>query len=980
MNRLITLIALLFCTMLQGSIIIAQIPEVLIEGKIEAAAPFSSITFKFYKDYISFEELEYSTVIEKDQTFSITLPVHDATPGFVTYNNQTVPIFLERGDQLFISSKHTHFIDSLEYSQIGALRNNFLKETFVKFDREDAQLVKEGMQQKTAEDFEIFMQSYKNRKIAHRDNYLAQRDTFFSTTFAEYVDADINYWWGHQLMSYKDNHPTSHLLPIALTLPNEYYNFMEELTLNDEKALVNLNYLNYLDRYVEWRQDRISRGLLKIEGRPTKKKVLEFSRVETFAEVLADNIDVRAAAHDQNAIIGKLYRKDRVLYLRDITNDRFSHVYKGRRYQDKFVKIQMPDGQIGWVYQRGIKVFEDVLSEYVEVDLPEDYGDFIQAVKYSEFRGKVLHYAISKDIYNDINRGKRVPKSKLDNYIKVSPYIQYVQLIKEAYAARGYGQPIPLSSLRGTSADKSVTDEKIANFTKNLSALLSVADETQKNEKPKIKPKTKPVAEKVNSISKTLAPKTPVTASTSSTSKTPDLRTEIPISEPDLSSYFQNTSFRFNTNIPSGKKPELVINENPLLKKEQKHIISANTENSFLTVATPLTMPTTWELRSGRQVIELYCHPGDDLEINIQGANLYTKTSFSGQWSAENTYLLQATAKFDHINEGLERNKQDANPQVFKDWLNSVRQEKLDFFYQYTRENQLNADFIAYAEAGINYWYAFNLMNYLYEHPFLNGRPYPMEVNPVYFDFMSEISVNNDAALANKYFFNYIQEFIAYQHRKPINRDKDRYTLAEEYLTGDTKAFFQAFLLALKTKTKDKAGLSHQIDAFSKTAANPIYVEYIKEAYLDVKGIREGMKAPGFQLLDQTGKRVNLADYKGKVVLLDFWATWCGPCLDLIPVHEDLKKRFKDQNVKFVYVSMDNSSALWKNFISKKRFTGDHLISGEAMGLKSPVAIDYKIEYLPFTLLLDTDGTIVWKRTGGYSVNNLIKEMENLLK
>ncbi len=979
MNRLITLIILLFFTInsleliAQKSTVAEQIPQVVIEGKIEAAAPFSSITFKFYKDYISFEELEYSATI-KDQTFSITLPIHDATPGFVTYDNQTLPIFLERGDKLFIRSTHTDFIDSIEYSEAGALRNNFLKETFLKFDREDALLVKEGMQQKTAEDFEVFMQSYKDRKITHRDEYLAQRDTFFSTTFTEYVEADINYWWGHQLMSYKDNHPTSHLLPIALTLPNEYYDFMEELALNDEKALANLNYLSYLDRYIEWRQDRISRGLLKIEGRPTKKKTLKVSRVETFAEILADNLEVRAAAHDQNAIIGKLYRKDRVLYLRDITNDRFSHVYKGRRYQDKFVKIQMPDGQIGWVYQRGIKVFEDVLSEHVEIDLPEDYGDFIQAVKYSEFRGKVLHYAISKDIYNDINKGKRVPKGKLDNYIKVSPYIQYVQLIKEAYTAKGYGQPIPLSSLRGTSADKSVTDEKIANFTRNLSDLLSVADETQKNEKPKVKPKLKPVFEEVIP-----APKS-IIASTFLSSKTPEIRSEIPINEPDLSPYLQNTSFRFNTNIPSGRKPVLVINENPLLKKEQKHIISANTSNSFITVATPLTMPTTWELRSGRQVVELYCRPGDDLEIDIQGANLYTKTSFSGKGSAENNYLLKSTIKFDHINEGLERNKKDANPQVFKDWLNSVRQEKLDFFYQYTREHTLNPDFLAYAEAGINYWYAFNLMNYLYEHPFLNGMPYPMEVNPVYFDFMSEISVNNDAALPNKYFFNYIQEFIAYQNRQVANKDKDRYALAEEYLTGDTKEFFQAFLLALKTKTKDKAGLSHQIAAFSKTAANPLYVEYIKEAYLDVKGIREGMKAPGFELLDQTGKKVNLADYKGKVVLLDFWATWCGPCLDLLPVHKDLKERFKDKNVKFVYVSMDNSSVLWKNFITKKRLAGDHLISGEAMGMKSPIAIDYKIEYLPFTLLLDTDGTIVWKRTGGYSVNNLIKEMENLLK
>ena len=131
MNRLITLIILLLCTanslelFAQRSIVADQLPQVVIEGKIESATPFSSITFKFYKDYISFEELEYSAIV-KDQSFSITLPIHDPTPGFITYNNQTLPIFIERGDNLFIHSTHDHFIDSLEFSQLGALRNNFL--------------------------------------------------------------------------------------------------------------------------------------------------------------------------------------------------------------------------------------------------------------------------------------------------------------------------------------------------------------------------------------------------------------------------------------------------------------------------------------------------------------------------------------------------------------------------------------------------------------------------------------------------------------------------------------------------------------------------------------------------------------------------------------------------------------------------------------------------------------------------------------
>ncbi len=121
-----------------------------------------------------------------------------------------------------------------------------------------------------------------------------------------------------------------------------------------------------------------------------------------------------------------------------------------------------------------------------------------------------------------------------------------------------------------------------------------------------------------------------------------------------------------------------------------------------------------------------------------------------------------------------------------------------------------------------------------------------------------------------------------------------------------------------------------------------------------------GKPAPEFSLKDANGQTVHLSDYRGKVVLLDFWATWCGPCKIEIPWFMEFEKQFKDQGFAVVGVSMDEDgwSAITpyvKNMKMNYRVVlGNDAVSAAYGGLDS----------LPTTLLIDRQGGIASVHVG----------------
>jgi peroxiredoxin len=174
--------------------------------------------------------------------------------------------------------------------------------------------------------------------------------------------------------------------------------------------------------------------------------------------------------------------------------------------------------------------------------------------------------------------------------------------------------------------------------------------------------------------------------------------------------------------------------------------------------------------------------------------------------------------------------------------------------------------------------------------------------------------------------------------------------------------FVFSALLTLAACTKDAATQQQKIDA--EVAAE-----------VKIKPLEQRQVAPFFELKDSNGAKVALADYKGKVVLLNFWATWCVPCKAEIPWFQEFDKKYKDQGFAVLGVALDEEG--WntvKPYVEERKITYRMVMGNEEVS-----TLYGGIDSLPTTFLIDRDGKIAAIHTGLVSKAAYEKEIVGVM-
>jgi peroxiredoxin len=153
------------------------------------------------------------------------------------------------------------------------------------------------------------------------------------------------------------------------------------------------------------------------------------------------------------------------------------------------------------------------------------------------------------------------------------------------------------------------------------------------------------------------------------------------------------------------------------------------------------------------------------------------------------------------------------------------------------------------------------------------------------------------------------------------------------------------------------------------------YKTYLEQKAAKSKGnpAAVGKEAPEFILPDTKGKMVSLSSFKGKYILLDFWASWCGPCRQESPTVVKAYQKFKGDKFDILSVSLDDDKEKWLNAIAKDHLTWTHVSDLKAW--ESSVVRLYQVEGIPATFLLDPKGVVIARDLRGPALENTLQEL-----
>ena len=196
------------------------------------------------------------------------------------------------------------------------------------------------------------------------------------------------------------------------------------------------------------------------------------------------------------------------------------------------------------------------------------------------------------------------------------------------------------------------------------------------------------------------------------------------------------------------------------------------------------------------------------------------------------------------------------------------------------------------------------------------------------------------------------------------NRDKVR-NLRHTFIDGHPNSLASLIYLRVLEDNLPLEEFERLYNAFTARLKETLAGQELKEKINARNNTALGKTAPLFTSKDVQGNPINLSDFRGKYVLLEFWASWCVPCREEHPHLAGVYEKYRDKGFTIVQYSIDDQSAIekWKEAINKDKLIWPQL--SDLAGFRSPVAKLYGVQPIPDNFLIDPSGVIIGRRLRG---------------
>lgn len=328
---------------------------------------------------------------------------------------------------------------------------------------------------------------------------------------------------------------------------------------------------------------------------------------------------------------------------------------------------------------------------------------------------------------------------------------------------------------------------------------------------------------------------------------------------------------------------------------------------------------------------KFFIEPGKDLEIFCDGIEKGKTCQFKGANAAENTYLNDGTA----------------SSQLSEAFLNIVtRKVTVVKAREGFQQRASIKDFPAAFKLAEDKRFCFRFFNELTAAGV-------------------KLGFTDDAAyLEMDEYKDYLKAYVSAAVRKGNTNLKPEDLInktirfeADSITCTTCKAFLMDYSLRNYVAEYGVENIGQSVALYRQYVSDAASIKKFELEYSKWSGIKSGKPFPAFAYTDVNGKVVKLSDLKGKYIYIDFWATWCGPCKKEFPYLKELEEQYKNKNIQFVGISIDelNKVEAWKQMVTTEKLGGMQLHIGADQSLKKALSLNS----IPRFVLLDREGNFI---------------------
>lgn len=365
-------------------------------------------------------------------------------------------------------------------------------------------------------------------------------------------------------------------------------------------------------------------------------------------------------------------------------------------------------------------------------------------------------------------------------------------------------------------------------------------------------------------------------------------------------------------------------------------------------------------IENQKQTLSFFVLPYDTLSFTLNGTNLIDVKNIQGKSAPYCDYLIKkqrADRIFQtQINKDLAAGLKAEGYYAKSDSVRSARLLAL-------KEKSFITPFKEAETKAFNYAMASQLMALKSEVLKEGVVTFPQE----YDKFIDGQDLNDETVTFQIEFLQYARNFVAQQALERYYADPQRSVLKYyEFMVDEVcknidseknKSVLFAEVMPQVLKEVGTQDLTQLITHLTSCCSDDKLIQSVKKYASQFEHLYAGRPAPDAVAFDLEGKNYKLSDFKGKVIYIDVWATWCGPCKREIPHLKTLEADFHGQNIEFISISTDKNMDAWTNYITKEDMSGLQLHQSDNPA--ENMSYLYMVNSIPRFILIDKEGKIV---------------------